>query len=226
PPATRRPAPVPRTRLSCDARVVHRRRGGDRDQRRRRASGAGGDGARHRRDGSAGVFRVALVAAPPREPYHIPEMTFRPVPLVATALICLGGAASAQSPRPTTMAHRSTVYAPHGMIATSQPLATAAGLAVLEHGGNAVDAAVTAAAVLNVTEPMMTGIGGDMFALVWSSKDRKLYGLNSSGRAGRLMTREALLARGHRTMAAESVEDVTVPGALAGWDALLHRFGT
>jgi len=124
------------------------------------------------------------------------------------------------------MAHRSTVYAPHGMIATSQPLATAAGLAVLEHGGNAVDAAVTAAAVLNVTEPMMTGIGGDMFALVWSSKDRKLYGLNSSGRAGRLMTREALLARGHRTMPAESVEDVTVPGALAGWDALLHRFGT
>src|SRR5213594_503069 len=100
-------------------------------------------------------------------------------------------------PRPTTLAHRSTVYAPHGMIATSQPLATAAGLAVLEHGGNAVDAAVTAAAVLNVTEPMMTGIGGDMFALVWSSKDRKLYGLNSSGRAGRLMTREALLARGH-----------------------------
>ena len=153
-------------------------------------------------------------------------MIFRPVPLVAAALVCLNGAVSGQEHRPTTMAHRSTVYAPHGMIATSQPLATAAGLAVLEHGGNAVDAAVTAAAVLNVTEPMMTGIGGDMFAIVWSAKDRKLYGLNSSGRAGRLMTREALLARGHRTMPAENVEDVTVPGALAGWDALLHRFGT
>jgi len=149
----------------------------------------------------------------------------RLAPLASAAAACVSVVA-AQSPRPTTMAHRSTVYAPHGMIATSQPLATAAGLAVLEHGGNAVDAAVTAAAVLNVTEPMMTGIGGDMFALVWSSKDRKLYGLNSSGRAGRLMTREALLARGHRTMPAESVEDVTVPGALAGWDALLHRFGT
>jgi len=149
----------------------------------------------------------------------------RLAPLASAAAACVSIVA-AQSPRPTTMAHRSTVYAPHGMIATSQPLATAAGLAVLEHGGNAVDAAVTAAAVLNVTEPMMTGIGGDMFALVWSSKDRKLYGLNSSGRAGRLMTREALLARGHRTMPAESVEDVTVPGALAGWDALLHRFGT
>ena len=153
-------------------------------------------------------------------------MTFRPASLVAAALVCLSGAASGQEPRPTTMAHRSTVYAPHGMIATSQPLATAAGLAVLERGGNAVDAAVTAAAVLNVTEPMMTGIGGDMFAIVWSAKDRKLYGLNSSGRAGRLMTREALVARGHRTMPAENVEDVTVPGALAGWDALLHRFGT
>src|SRR5437867_7966682 len=146
---------------------------------------------------------------------------------LATLLLTMTRAAdSQQPPRPTTLAHRSTVYAPHGMIATSQPLATAAGLAVLARGGHAVDAAVTAAAVLNVTEPMMTGIGGDMFALVWSSKDRKLYGLNSSGRAGRLMTREALLARGHRTMAAESVEDVTVPGALAGWDALLHRFGT
>ncbi|HZI21775.1 MAG TPA: gamma-glutamyltransferase [Gemmatimonadales bacterium] len=149
----------------------------------------------------------------------------RLAPLAAAAAACVSVVA-AQSPRPTTMAHRSTVYAPHGMIATSQPLATAAGLAVLERGGNAIDAAVTAAAVLNVTEPMMTGVGGDMFAIVWSAKDHKLYGLNASGRAGALMTRDALLARGHRTMPVESVEDVTVPGALSGWDALLHRFGT
>jgi len=132
----------------------------------------------------------------------------------------------AQAPRPSTMAHRSTVYAPHGMAATSQPLATAAALDVLEHGGNAIDAAVTAAAVLNVVEPQMTGVGGDMFAIVWSAKDHKLYGLNASGRAGSLMTREALLARGHQTMPEETVEDVTVPGALSGWDALLRRFGT
>jgi gamma-glutamyltranspeptidase/glutathione hydrolase len=124
------------------------------------------------------------------------------------------------------MAHRSTVYAPHGMIATSQPLATAAGLAVLERGGNAIDAAVTAAAVLNVVEPQMTGIGGDMFALVWSAKEHTLVGLNASGRAGSLMTRDALLARGHTKMPEETVEDVTVPGALSGWEALLHRFGT
>src|SRR5436309_9475300 len=148
------------------------------------------------------------------------------VGLATSALAWLGAVASGQEPRPTTMAHRSTVYAPHGMIATSQPLATAAGLAVLERGGNAVDAAVTAAAVLNVVEPPMTGVGGDMFAIVWSAQDRKLYGLNASGRAGSLMTREALLARGHRTMPEETVEDVTVPGALSGWDALLRRFGT
>ena len=134
--------------------------------------------------------------------------------------------AAAQAQRPTTMAHRSTVYAPHGMIATSQPLATAAGLAVLQRGGNAIDAAVTAAAVLNVVEPMMTGIGGDMFALVWVAKERRLVALNASGRAGALMTREALLAKGHRTMPEETVEDVTVPGALSGWDALLSRYGT
>jgi gamma-glutamyltranspeptidase/glutathione hydrolase len=132
----------------------------------------------------------------------------------------------AQAQRPSTMAHRSTVYAPHGMIATSQPLATAAGLAVLERGGNAFDAAVTAAAVLNVVEPMMTGIGGDMFALVWVAKEHRLVALNASGRAGSLMTREALLARGHRSMPEETVEDVTVPGALSGWDALLSRYGT
>src|SRR5439155_19887858 len=94
---------------------------------------------------------------------------------LVTLLLTMTGAADSQQPsRPTTMAHRSTVYAPHSMIATSQPLATAAGPAVLEHGGNAVDASVTAAAVLNVTGPIMTGIGGDMFALVWSSKDRTL----------------------------------------------------
>src|SRR5437763_15146919 len=124
--------------------------------------------------------------------------------LAAGALAWLGAVASGQEPRPTTMAHRCTVYATHGMIATSQPLATAAGLAVLERGGNAIDAAVTAAAVLNVAEPMMTGIGSHMFAIVWSARDRKLYGLNWSGRAGRLMSRDAVLPRGHRTMPTES----------------------
>ena len=128
--------------------------------------------------------------------------------------------------RPLTMARRSPVYAPHGIAATSQPLATEAALAVLERGGNAVDAAVTAAAVLSVVEPMMTGIGGDMFAIVWSAKEKRLIALNASGRAGALMTRDELLHRGRTHIIGRSAESITVPGALAGWQALLQRFGT
>jgi len=124
------------------------------------------------------------------------------------------------------MAGRSTVYAPHGVIATSQPLATAAGLAVLQRGGNAIDAAVTAAAVLNLVEPHMTGIGGDMFALLWSARERKLVSLNASGHSGSLMTREELLRRGRDRMPLFGAEPVTVPGALSGWAALLERYGT
>lgn len=131
----------------------------------------------------------------------------------------------AQHP-PATMAGRSPVYAPNGAAATSQPLATSAAIDVLQHGGNAIDAAVTAAAVLSVVEPMMTGIGGDMFAVVWSAKDKRLYGLNASGRAGTRMTREELVRRGRTTSVERGPESVTVPGALAGWQTLLQRFGT
>ena len=122
---------------------------------------------------------------------------------------------AAQQKAPS-MAGRSTVYAPHGVIATSQPLATAAGLAVLQQGGNAIDAAVTAAAVLNLVEPHMTGIGGDMFALLWSARERKLLALNASGRSGSAMTREALLQRGHERVPTFGPEPITVPGALSG----------
>ncbi|MBI4539637.1 MAG: gamma-glutamyltransferase family protein [Gemmatimonadetes bacterium] len=134
--------------------------------------------------------------------------------------------ADALRPRPTTLAQRSTVYAPHGAIATSQPLATSAGLAVLMRGGNAVDAAVTAAAVLAAAEPHMTGIGGDAFAILWSARERRLVGLNASGRAGALAAREELLRRGHRQVPETGAEAVTVPGALSGWAALLGEYGT
>jgi gamma-glutamyltranspeptidase/glutathione hydrolase len=127
--------------------------------------------------------------------------------------------------RPSTLAGRSTVYAPNGVIAASQPLATSAGLAVLQRGGNAIDAAVTAAAVLTVVEPNMTGMGGDLFAMVWSARDRTLHGLNASGRSGSLMTREAMAARG-RTRVSQGIEAVTIPGSLSGWAALLETFGT
>jgi gamma-glutamyltranspeptidase / glutathione hydrolase len=144
--------------------------------------------------------------------------------LPAALIMLTAAAASAQEPRPTTLAGRSTVYTPNGAVATSQPLATAAALAVLERGGNAVDAAVTAAAMLTVVEPHMTGIGGDLFALVWSARDQRLHGLNASGRSGSLMTRETLLERGRTSIG--GAESITVPSALAGWDALLRRFGT
>jgi gamma-glutamyltranspeptidase/glutathione hydrolase len=125
-----------------------------------------------------------------------------------------------------SMAGRSTVYAPHGVIATSQPLATAAGLAVLQQGGNAIDAAVTAAAVLNLVEPHMTGVGGDMFALFWSARERRLVALNASGRSGSLMTREELVRRGRDRVPLFGPEPITVPGALSGWAALLEQYGT
>jgi gamma-glutamyltranspeptidase / glutathione hydrolase len=128
--------------------------------------------------------------------------------------------------RPLSLAGRSPVYAPNGIVATSQPLASAAGLEVLQRGGNAIDAAVAAAAVLSVTEPMMTGIGGDLFALIWVAKEQKLVALNASGRAGSLMTREELLKRGRTRTIPRGVETITVPGALAGWQTLLTSYGT
>src|SRR5215212_7482139 len=96
-----------------------------------------------------------------------------------------GGALGAQ--RVATMAGKSPVYAPNGTAATSQPLATSTAIAVMQRGGNAIDAAVAAAAVLTVVEPMMTGIGGDMFAIIWVAKEHRLVALNASGRAGSLM---------------------------------------
>ena len=148
------------------------------------------------------------------------------VPTLTLLLLSTTSLASAQDTRPSTVAGRSTVYAPHGAIATSQPLASAAGLAVLQRGGNAVDAAVTAAAVLNLVEPHMTGIGGDMFAILWSAEEGKLVGLNASGRSGSLMTRDELVDRGHSSVPLHGAEPITVPGALSGWAALLERFGT
>ncbi|WP_396214628.1 gamma-glutamyltransferase family protein [Gemmatimonas sp.] len=130
-----------------------------------------------------------------------------------------------QGQRPSTMAGRSAVYAPSGMVATSQPLASAAGLEVLRQGGNAIDAAVAASAVLGVTEPHMTGIGGDMFAIVWLAKEQKLIAINASGRAGSLMTRELLQSRGFRPGSQQGAMSVTVPGALAGWDKLVRTYG-
>ncbi len=124
------------------------------------------------------------------------------------------------------MAGRSTVYAPNGAVATSQPLATTAALHILQQGGNAFDAAVAAAAVLGVVEPHMTGMGGDMFMLAWSAEESRLVGLDASGRGGSRLDADRLLAEGHESMPYRGATSVTVPGALSGWNAMLERYGT
>lgn len=132
----------------------------------------------------------------------------------------------AQVTSPATRSGRSTVYAPRAAVATSQPLATGAALAILEQGGNAIDAAVAAAAVLNVTEPQMTGMGGDMFAILWSAKEKRLVGLDASGKSGSKVDVAKLVAAGATQVPATGARAVTVPGALAGWNALLTTYGT
>ncbi|MEQ9398734.1 MAG: gamma-glutamyltransferase [Longimicrobiales bacterium] len=153
----------------------------------------------------------------------------RPTPasLPTVLLLAAIGAAPtvAQVTSPATASGRSTVYAPRGAVATSQPLATAAALQILQDGGNAIDAAVAAAAVLNVTEPHMTGMGGDMFAIFWSAELGRLVGMDASGRSGSLVDVDALVAEGENRPGS-GPRSVTVPGALAGWDALLREHGT
>ena len=120
---------------------------------------------------------------------------------------------------------RSPVLATNGMVATSQPLASAAALRVLQDGGSAVDAAITAAAVLNVVEPMSTGIGGDMFALVYMQQDRKPVALNGGGWAGSKATEDFFHGRNLDFMPATGMHSVTVPGAVAGWFKLHQKYG-
>jgi len=129
-------------------------------------------------------------------------------------------------PASNSRATRSVVMARRGMIATSQPLASAAGLRVLLEGGNAVDAAVTAAAVQAVVEPTMNGIGGDLFAIVYDAKTKRLAGLNASGRAGRAATPEEFRRRGVSSIPERGVLAITVPGVIDGWSELLARHGT
>ena len=123
---------------------------------------------------------------------------------------------------------RSAVTARRGIVATSHPIAAQVGLRVLMEGGHAVDAAVATSAALGVVEPHMTGIGGDLFALVWDEGRHEVAALNASGRAGRDAGIEHLRGRGYERMPAhgEGVgASVTVPGTVDGWSALLARYG-
>jgi gamma-glutamyltranspeptidase/glutathione hydrolase len=182
----------------------------------------------------------------------------RNVMLAAVLAVALAGASRAEPPRLSTcteadkppacdairgdraygalMQSRSEVFGTHGVVATSQPLAAQAGLQVLKAGGNAIDAAVATAAVLNVVEPMMVGAGGDMFAIVYVAKTHKLYALNASGMAPSGATPAHFAELGYRAdpknwgagsgMPNGGILPVTVPGAAWGWDAMLKRFGT
>ena len=124
-----------------------------------------------------------------------------------------------------SFATRSEVIATNGMAATSHPLATQTAIDVLKNGGNAIDAAIAANAVLGLVEPTGCGIGGDLFAIVWSAKDKKLYGLNASGPAPQTISIETLKEKGLDMIPPYGPLPVTVPGAVAGWSALHKRFG-
>ena len=146
------------------------------------------------------------------------------ITLVAISAIVAGLSFRTGLGTPIEQYQAKAVYAPNGVVATSQPLASQAGLTVLKNGGNAVDAAVTAAAVLSVVEPYMTGIGGDMFAMLWSEKQQRLVGIDGSGYAGSLMTLEKIGDR--RSVPDDGAKSITLPGALSGWAKLLDEYGT
>jgi gamma-glutamyltranspeptidase/glutathione hydrolase len=120
---------------------------------------------------------------------------------------------------------RSNVLATRGIVATSQPLAAQAGLDILKAGGNAADAAVAAAAMLGVVEPMSTGIGGDCFALYWDARAKQVTALNGSGRAPAAASIDELRRLGYTRMPIFTGHAVSVPGAVAGWSDLLVRHG-
>ncbi len=122
-------------------------------------------------------------------------------------------------------ATRSEVIAPHGMVATSHPLATQIGLDVLKRGGTAVDAAIAANAALGLMEPVSNGIGGDLFAIVWDARTKKLYGYNGSGRSPQSLTLQWFLDHGYRDVPPLGPLPVNVPGCVDGWFALHQRFG-
>ncbi len=131
-------------------------------------------------------------------------------------------AASAAEPRVQT---RSMVVSQTGIVATEQPLASQAAAEILADGGNAADAAIAANAVMAVVSPMMCGIGGDMFCLVYDAKTQQLQGLNASGWAPQALSIELLQSKGFTHMATNGIHTVTVPGCVDGWTKLNQRFG-
>ena len=138
----------------------------------------------------------------------------------------VSGQAPGDRPAANPRSTRSVVMARNGLIATSQPLASAAGLRVLQQGGNAFDAAITAAAVLSVVEPTQNGIGGDLFAIVYDAKTKTIKGLNASGRSARAAAPDEYRRRKLEAIPYRGVLSISVPGVVDGWNELLSKHGT
>ena len=124
-----------------------------------------------------------------------------------------------------TSATRSEVIAKNGMVATSHPLATQVGLDILKKGGNAIDAAIAVNATLGLMEPTGSGIGGDLFAIIWSAKDKKLYGLNASGRSPGKLNLKYFKDNKLTKIPAFGPLPVSVPGCVDGWFEMHDKFG-
>ena len=146
---------------------------------------------------------------------------------LAVALLLLLPVAAAAADRVTgkAFATRSEVIAPQGMVATSQPLATQIGLDVLKQGGSALDAAIAANAALGLMEPTGSGIGGDLFAIVWDAKTQKLHGYNGSGRSPKSLTLDWFTEHGYTDIPPLGPLPVSVPGCVDAWFALHEKFG-
>ncbi len=150
-------------------------------------------------------------------------MSRLPLALFALSLTVAANAGDRITGKP--FATRSEVYAQHGMVATSHPLATQVGLDILRKGGTAVDAAIAANATLGLMEPVSNGIGGDLFAIVWDAKTKKLYGYNGSGRSPKSLSLKWFADNGYTKIPPLGPLPVNVPGAVDGWFALHDRFG-
>ena len=148
------------------------------------------------------------------------------IALALTLPACTALAQTPDHPAPLPVPGRSIITTRYGIVASSQPLAAATGIQILERGGNAVDAAIATNAVLGLMEPTSNGIGGDLFVLYYEAKTGKVYGLNASGWAPKALTPEFLAAKGVTQMPQHGIDSATVPGVVGGWQALRDRFGT
>ena len=145
--------------------------------------------------------------------------------LIFIATFCFSSLFSQDRITGKSFATRSEVIAQHGMACTSQPLASQAALDILKKGGNAIDAAIAANAVLGLVEPVSNGIGGDLFAIVWDAKTKKIYGLNASGRSPESLTLDYFKKEGYNRIPSHGPLPVSVPGCVDGWFELHDKFG-